>query len=87
MNTKITKEVNPRGFPCSIVPDEELWMITGSMGNGGGVIEWCVDEEDANHRLDKLKSDTTGRYKDLKAEKYTPPKYHSRAETNQRSQN
>ncbi len=38
-----------RNLPSSICPDEDLWCIGGSdkRTQGGGVLEWCYDAEDA----------------------------------------
>lgn len=38
-----------RGLPCSILPDHLLWAVSGQdkRDGGGGVLEWCVDEADA----------------------------------------
>lgn len=40
-----------RGLPCSC--SETLWEIGGSdkADGGGGVLEWCVDPDDAQQRL------------------------------------
>jgi hypothetical protein len=40
-----------RGLPCSIQPDDKLWCVSGHHGSGGGVLEWCYDEEDAKSML------------------------------------
>ena len=36
-----------RGLPCTIT--ENPWYVSGMLpdGSGGGVLEWCYDEEDA----------------------------------------
>lgn len=44
-----------RGLPCNIQPDENLWCVCGGMkGGGGGVLEWCYDEQDANDILKEM---------------------------------
>ncbi len=58
----------PRNLPCNIAPDNQLWCITGGCENGGGVLEWCYDEDDAQHRLKLMQADP--RYTELKAEKW-----------------
>lgn len=46
-----------RGLPCSIAKDEGLWCINGGdrINGGCGVLEWCYDEDDARHRLEKMR--------------------------------
>ena len=42
-----------RGLPCSIEPDDKLWMVSGrdQLNGGGGVLEWCFDQTDAEERM------------------------------------
>lgn len=45
-----------RGLPCNIQPDDKLWCVCGGMkGGGGGVLEWCYDEEDAKDILKEMR--------------------------------
>lgn len=46
-------DYNYRGLSCSIVPQSQLWMISGfdKRNGGSGVLEWCVDKDDAQLRL------------------------------------
>lgn len=68
-----------RGLPSNITSDSKLWCITGThrqirngvvISEGGGVLEWCYDEQDAKARLSELKKDNTGQYAHLSAGKY-----------------
>lgn len=45
-----------RGLPCSIVPDEALWSVSGcdQRQKGAGVLEWCFDEADAKAVLAEM---------------------------------
>ncbi len=36
-----------RNLPCNCVPSEKLWAVSGHYGTQGGVLEWCLSEEDA----------------------------------------
>lgn len=60
-----------RGLPCTIAGDESLWLVSGcdKRSNGGGVLEWCFDEEDAKDILDKMKQ-FPDRFSDLAARPY-----------------
>lgn len=40
-----------RGLPCNVRPHHEVYYIGGRDGNGGGVLEWCTDLQDAEERL------------------------------------
>ena len=57
-----------RSLPCNILPEDEIWCVTGFFNNGGGVLEWCYNEDDANERLKLISFDKT--YTELKAQKY-----------------
>ena len=59
-----------RSLPCNIQPDEKLWCIVGGDGEGGGVLEWCYDREDAETRLKMMEADP--RFSMLRAVKYWP---------------
>lgn len=68
-----------RNYPCNIVPDDQLWCVCGGLVDsagkamGGGVLEWCTNEEDANNILNKMKDAKTSdnlRFVNLSAEKY-----------------
>lgn len=56
---------------CNIVPDDQLWCVTGSMLDengkisGAGVILWCYDEEDAECWIDEFRSHIGCCYEDL----------------------
>lgn len=41
-----------RGLP---IPHDNCWYIGGTDGNGGGVLEWCTSEEDAQQMLERMK--------------------------------
>lgn len=49
------------------------WCIVGKMEDGssigGGILEWCIDEDDANHLLKQMKTDR--RFSDLRVERYS----------------
>ena len=63
-----------RGLPCTIAPKNKIWCVCGAYvdkkGNmkGGGILEWCYDEEDANITLFQMKRDP--RFSKLYAKKY-----------------
>ena len=61
-----------RGLPCTIVPGDALWCVTGLYttegGDGGGVLEWCRDEGDAQRVLRSMEQDLT--LSNLRAAKY-----------------
>ncbi len=59
-----------RNYPCTCVPDEELWCLTAWLrdGSGGGVVDWCTDELDAHRRLAMIQRDP--RYRDAQVEPY-----------------
>ncbi len=63
-----------RGLPCNIAPENDLWCIVGALIDedgtpvGGGILEWCYDETDANHLLSLIKDDPA--YGNLRAQKY-----------------
>lgn len=59
-----------RNLPCSVVDDDKLWCVSGGLkdGSGGGVLEWCVDEEDAQDRLALMEA--SGDFIRLHAHKY-----------------
>lgn len=46
-----------RGLPCSVVEEDELWCVSGGdvRTHGGGVLEWCVSESDAQDVLAQMK--------------------------------
>ena len=56
-----------RGLPCRDALGFEMpWSVCGSQtvtlddgteGKGGGVLEWCWDEEDALERLEMMQQD------------------------------
>lgn len=50
-----------RSLPINIVPESDLWMVCGTFtnetGTGGGVLEWCYDEEDAKSEFERLSKD------------------------------
>ncbi len=51
----------PRGLPCTILPDDELWCVCGSYSDGeisgGGVLDWCYDKEDGEQLLAAYQQD------------------------------
>lgn len=57
-----------RSLPCNIVPENEVWCVTGFHEGGGGVLEWCYNEDDANERLKLMSFDK--RFNELKAQPY-----------------
>lgn len=62
-----------RNFPCNIVPEKELWAVSGTrkddIGNYmTGVLEWCVNEADAEYIRNKMMGDY--HLFDLKIEKF-----------------
>jgi len=63
----------PRDLPCNIVPDDRLWVVSGSRTNlagvlEAGVLEWCLDEKDANDILARMQQDP--KYSDLESFSY-----------------
>lgn len=63
-----------RNLPCNIVPKNQLWCVSGVYEDkkknmsGGGILEWCYNEEDANITLSQMKRDK--RFSKLSASKY-----------------
>jgi hypothetical protein len=45
-----------RGLPCTIAPDDKLWYVGGQdlQDGGGGLLEWCYDEADAQQVLQDM---------------------------------
>lgn len=75
MKKTMERIVEPiRGLPCNIVSENKLWCICGQLntptGTGGGVLEWCYDEQDAKREFLRLSRDTTGQYTQLSYCKY-----------------
>ncbi|MCC5610983.1 hypothetical protein LC612_30600 [Nostoc sp. CHAB 5834] len=65
-------EYEYRNLPCSIVPDEYLWTVSGNDCRGGsGVLEWCYDKDDAEHRLELMQQEPT-RFTQLSASAFVP---------------
>lgn len=66
-----------RGLPCVDARGHDMpWCVSGyqefeymdgSTGRGGGVLEWCYDEEDAYERLRLMRPDP--RFSDLRVER------------------
>ena len=46
-----------RGLPCNILPDDKLWCVSGSYAEGGGILEWCYNQGDAEYLAEKLRLD------------------------------
>ncbi len=61
-----------RNLPASIQTDDKLWCVVGRFvserGDGGGVLEWCYDEQDASAVLDQMTQD--GQFRNLQATTY-----------------
>jgi hypothetical protein len=61
-----------RGLPCNIRPDDQLWCVVGRhetpKGSGGGVLEWCYDEDDAYRVMTEMSKYPS--FSGLKAKKY-----------------
>jgi hypothetical protein len=57
-----------RGYPCNIVADDQLWLISGQYKNSGGILEWCIDKYDAEILLKEMKKDKN--FKNLEIEKF-----------------
>ena len=59
-----------RGLPINIQPENSLWFVAGGYSDhsGGGILEWCYDEGDANNILEEMKKDS--RFSNLSAGKY-----------------
>ena len=56
---KSPDEEQIRSLPCNIVPEDELWALCGEKHDadgsvGGGVLEWCYNEEDARNEMARL---------------------------------
>jgi len=60
-----------RGLPCSIAPDDQLWYVAGHdlLCGGGGILEWCYDETDAQQVLKDMQR-FPDRFANLNAESY-----------------
>lgn len=63
-----------RHFPANIVPDDQLWGVYGACDEGGGVLEWCVDREDAITRMRMMRKDP--RFHDLSIGPWADRGYH-----------
>ena len=50
-----------RGLPCNIAPNHQLWCVSGrhhdNTGVSAGVLEWCYNRRDAEHRLSLMRED------------------------------
>ncbi len=62
-----------RNLPCNIRPDHKLWCVMGAVDNGngyygGGVLEWCYDQADAEALVEEMQKDS--RFSNLTASKY-----------------
>jgi len=60
-----------RGYPCSIVDDDQLWAVSGHdlRGGGSGVLEWCHSEADATAVMQEMLNYPC-RFVELSAEKW-----------------
>jgi len=62
----------PRNLGCDILPDGELWCVTGVSDTlrrrSMGVLEWCFDEEDAYTLMQMMMRDPD--YSELHHHKY-----------------
>ena len=68
------KKYKYRGFPSNVVPMESLWSVNGKLIEngklvGGGILEWCVSEEDARVILEKMEK-FQDQFEDLHIGKY-----------------
>lgn len=54
--------------PCSITTDDQLWCVAGQTPNGGGILCWCYDRDDAEYCYNMLKDDPY--YSNLNFHKY-----------------
>lgn len=45
-----------RGLPCNVRPHHEMFYVAGRDGIAGGILEWCVDQHDAEDRLRIMRS-------------------------------
>lgn len=63
-----------RNLPCNITSDEKLWCVVGAFHDpvsgeeGGGVLEWCYNRQDAETRLAMMQRDP--RFSHLEATKW-----------------
>lgn len=66
------KKYRYRGRPCSILPDDKLWCVSGRdlINGGGGVLEWCYDGEDAKHQMMVMRLEFPEQFADLLAHKF-----------------
>lgn len=69
-----------RNHPCRIVPD--VWYVSGQdiRGGGGGVLEWCISESDAQERMALMKKHK--RFTNLSIENWAA--YEAKAEQQRR---
>jgi hypothetical protein len=53
MRPTIVRKYQYRSLPCNVVPDDQLWCVEGFdlVEPGGGVLEWCRSESDAQERI------------------------------------
>ena len=57
-----------RGLPCNITTVDKLWYVAGSFGSGGGILEWCYNEDDAKSVMKEMEKDP--RFGNLCVNKY-----------------
>lgn len=62
-----------RGLACDILPEEDLWCVSGMVTDeqgyvGGGILEWCFNEGDAAFLANEMKKDA--KFAQLRVHKY-----------------
>ena len=57
--------------PCNIRPDHLLWCVSGQYEGGGGVLQWCYNEQDANRVLAEMQQDPE--FSNLRAHPWQEP--------------
>ena len=52
------KQYKYRSLPCTAGEWSAEWSVCGfdSLRNGGGVLEWCFDQKDAEERIQMMKA-------------------------------
>jgi hypothetical protein len=61
-----------RNLPCSCVPDDELWAVSGYYKNQCGVLEWCTSKEDAHGMMAFMRKHEG--FRKLRVHKWVNPK-------------
>lgn len=82
---KTSRPYNYRSLKSNIAPKEKIWCVSGvdnhPVSGGAGVLEWCLDEDDAKRMLAIMKG--YPQFKDIDAHHWLTnhDKIHSKAQS------